>query len=195
MTRDQSLTLSQNYRKLGLSAKLKSSTGGTENKITKASQQSLHSHKDDPLAIPSSTSKRLEPGSVKVVRDPTSGAITGVVRENKDRPNPLNDLLYDLSDGEKEYMIGESERINGSGIIPELEKSAQYEKKRQPRKQSQREQEWIASLIERWGDDWVGMVRDRKLNPMQQSEGDLKRRVKQWQKSQEQRTQDAVEAG
>jgi len=34
--------------------------------------------------------------------------------------------------------------------------------------------------VERWGDDWGGMVRDRRLNPMQQSEGDLRRRVGVW---------------
>ena len=46
--------------------------------------------------------------------------------------------------------------------------------------QSQREREWIERLVGKWGDDWGGMFRDRKLNPHQQTEGDLKRRVEIW---------------
>jgi nucleolar protein 16 len=41
----------------------------------------------------------------------------------------------------------------------------------------------VEALVEKYGDDYGKMMRDRRLNPMQQSEGDLKRRVKRWQQS------------
>ncbi|KAL8993452.1 MAG: hypothetical protein Q9169_006339 [Polycauliona sp. 2 TL-2023] len=52
--------------------------------------------------------------------------------------------------------------------------------KKRPRKQSQREEEWVERLVERYGDDVGAMARDRKLNPMQQSRGDLAKRIRTW---------------
>ena len=72
--------------------------------------------------------------------------------------------------------------LKSGGIVPELEESARHQVKKRPRQQSQREQEWIKLLVDRYGEDYRAMVRDRKLNPMQQSEGDLRRRVAQWER-------------
>jgi nucleolar protein 16 len=70
------------------------------------------------------------------------------------------------------------------GVVRALEQQASREeealKKRKPRTQSKREEEWIGSLIEKHGDNVRAMVRDRKLNPMQQTEGDLQRRIRRW---------------
>jgi nucleolar protein 16 len=38
--------------------------------------------------------------------------------------------------------------------------------------------------VSRYGDDYGKMARDRKLNPMQQTETDIKKRVKKWKASQ-----------
>lgn len=111
-----------------------------------------------------------------MTRDPKTGAIVSVQHEQSERENPLRDPLNELSDSEDEMMVGSS----GRGIITELEEQAKYSRPKRPRMQSQREREWIERLVERWGDDWGGMVRDRRLNPQQQSEGDLKRRVAVW---------------
>lgn len=135
------------------------------------------------LVIPSSKSTKLESERVRVVRDPKTGAIKSVVREEDARPNPLNDPLNSLSDEDGGELKGVSAEVVAEGIVPELMEAAKYERKKQPRKQSQREQDWVESLVMKWGDDWKSMVRDRNLNPMQQSEGDLKRRVGQWQKT------------
>lgn len=122
---------------------------------------------------------------MKVVRDPKTGAIVSVqssAAERREKRNPLNDPLNDLSDEEEEAFDGlEAEGVGESkGIVPELEAEAKLEKRKRPRGQSEREREWCRRLVERWGEDWGGMVRDRKLNPMQQSEGDLRRRVGLW---------------
>lgn len=53
-------------------------------------------------------------------------------------------------------------------------------KKRRPRQQSKREEEWVEKLVARHGDNILAMARDKKLNPMQQSEGDIRRRVRIW---------------
>ncbi|KAL8869824.1 MAG: hypothetical protein Q9174_003981 [Haloplaca sp. 1 TL-2023] len=65
-------------------------------------------------------------------------------------------------------------------VIKELVRQAENAAPKRKRKQSQREEEWVQRLVEKWGEDLGGMARDRKLNPMQQSEGDIGRRVRAW---------------
>ena len=114
-------------------------------------------------------------------RDPETGNIIRVI--SKKRDNPLNDPLNDLSDNEQEAHGSKTD------IVRQLERQAAQEgqdvKARKPRHQSSRESEWIQRLVDRHGDDTAAMFRDRKLNPMQQSEGDLRRRIRKWKKSQE----------
>ncbi|KAK4693002.1 nucleolar protein 16, partial [Lecanoromycetidae sp. Uapishka_2] len=180
---DQSLTLSQNYRKLGLSSKLNAHTGGTE--VKGAHPEGVK--KPSGLIIPSSRRPRtLGTAEIKVTRDPKTGAIVSVEedgRQRRARENPLNDPLNSDSgsdadeDGHDEEEVGKSR-----GIVPELEEAATYSKKKRPRMQSEREQEWVQDLVKKHGENWGAMVRDRRLNPQQQSEGDIKRRVELWKK-------------
>ncbi|CAD6588777.1 MAG: Nucleolar protein 16 [Alectoria sarmentosa] len=173
---DQSLTLSQNYRRLGLSSKLSAYTGGTE---AKTKPTTLESQRKDSLSIPTSHKlSELGTTEVKVTRDPKTGAIVSVQHEKAERENPLDDPLNELSDSEDEDQDARSS--NGRGIVAELEEQARHSRRKRPRMQSQREREWIERLVEKWGEDWGGMVRDRKLNPQQQTEGDLKRRIAVW---------------
>ncbi len=70
---------------------------------------------------------------------------------------------------------------DGGRVVSQLAQLASLEgEKKRPRKQSRREEEWVERLVEKYGDDVGKMVRDRKLNPMQQSHGDIARRVKIW---------------
>ena len=202
---DQSLTLRQNYRQLGLTSRLNSSTGGVE----KRSKTGAKIEDDGGFIAPrNQKSKQLEPTRVKVVRDAT-GAIVRLVREDdgeekkrrRRRRNPLNDPLNDLSSAEEEEEGEDSlntsresvpRRLGGAGIVPELEESTKFEKRKRPRKQSQREQEWIRKLVDRYGEDYGAMVMDRKLNPMQQSEGDLKKRAAAWRREERERREDEI---
>lgn len=62
-------------------------------------------------------------------------------------------------------------------IVKQLEEQASRVAEKKPRKQSAREKEWCAGLIAKHGENYMAMVRDRKLNPMQQTMPDIKRRI------------------
>lgn len=65
-------------------------------------------------------------------------------------------------------------------IVRQLEEQALRVAEKKPRKQSVREQEWCQRLAEKWGTDYKSMVKDRRLNPMQQNEPDIRRRIEKW---------------
>ncbi|KAL8816238.1 MAG: hypothetical protein Q9191_008363, partial [Dirinaria sp. TL-2023a] len=157
---DKHLTLSQNYRKLGLASKINARSGGTE-PGSKANQgEGTSSQTHDPLAVgvkrPAETSLK----TAKVVRD-EKGNISRVIHDEK-ISNPLNDPLMAL----------ETENVNihnhgNEGVIHALEAAAAAEladvkRRKKPRKQSQREQEWIERLVEKYGDDVGAMAWDKR---------------------------------
>ena len=167
---------------MGLTSKLNAPTGGIE-KATSLSKTGANADQSlDSLHIRSigTAPTSIQPGEVQVERDPESGHILRVIRPVTDaqgKRNPLNDPLNDLSDS------GEAAPSHqASGIIPTLEAQASEEASRSKKKrhQSKREEEWIEKLVAKHGDNFRAMSRDRKLNVMQQSEGDLKRRVGRW---------------
>jgi nucleolar protein 16 len=177
------LTLEQNYKRLGLSTKLNSSISGPK-KIKGRNPSEAVPARHDSLAIaPNNLQATTKPQEVRVERDPETGRILRVVQSDADEVNnnPLNDPLNDLSDEEFEI-----EAVKGSSnIVSQLEAQAAQEaeieaKRKRPRQQSSREEEWIAQLVEAHGDDITAMFSDRKLNRMQQSQGDIARRVKKW---------------
>lgn len=179
------MTLEQNYKKLGLSSKLNAPTGGVEKKRT--TEGTIATGEDsDALAIKpgGGRAKMIKPSETRVERDPETGAILRVIREDNGKPNPLNDPLNDLeSSPEPEDTTSRPSR----GVVADLEAQADAEaeelgRTKRPRQQSKREEEWIEKLVEAHGDDYTAMFRDRKLNVMQQSEGDIKRRVQKWAK-------------
>ncbi|RHZ63962.1 Nucleolar protein 16 [Aspergillus turcosus] len=193
---DRKLTLTQNYRRLGLVHKLNAPTGGSEKRPTK--DGGIEEVPEDSLHVRGSakeSAKKAAMGETRVERDPETGKIIRVIRDEEEievggrkikRSNPLNDPLNDLSEDEEAGTA--SQRANAkSAIVQQLERQAAQEgravKAKKPRHQSQREEEWIKKLIERHGENYSAMARDRKLNPMQQSEGDLKRRIRKWKAS------------
>ncbi|KAI4164317.1 MAG: hypothetical protein LQ342_001963 [Letrouitia transgressa] len=188
----KSLTLSQNYHRLGLTSKLNARAGGVEPSTPLPSYDS-RPKKSDSLSIVNPKATTLIPETVKIVRDPDTGAIIQVLHdgvvdtEPSKKRKPLNDSLSSddealLSQHDLRPLYPSTEKKERhEGIISELEKQVMAgETKKRPRKQSTREEAWIERLIKKYGDDVNGMVRDRKLNPMQQSEGDLRKRVRRW---------------
>lgn len=177
--RNKKETLSQNYRRLGLTAKLGKAPGGIEaNPAAPAAQ--------DPLAVTQAASTRSAIRSVQVERD-AAGNIVKVLH----RDNPLNDPLNDLesSSGDDETQTetrrGEGEHANRqhreTKVVDLLEQQANVPTESYKRHQSAREREWIERLVAKHGQDVAAMARDMRLNPMQQTVGEIKKKLKKYQ--------------
>jgi nucleolar protein 16 len=181
----------QNYRRLGLVSRLNKSTGGKERTVSALTNNTSDAALlDDPLAInPAEQAQKPTTTEVAIERDPETGAIVGVLDSSP--PNPLNDLLNEL--GEVEPIdfnaigrsVGRLPKMDSShgvntDVTRQLEEFAASGVRKAPRGQSEREEEWVARLVEKHGDDYKAMFWDKQLNVLQQSEGDLKRRVKKW---------------
>lgn len=181
---DRTLSVAQNYKNLGLTSRLNHRTGGIEKHQDLYNGEEVDDDKDV-FAIGSKKPAKLETEEATVTRDPKTGAILSVVSSGKQKkPNPLNDPLNELEDlYEEEVAVRENKPRKG--VIKELEELAARGEEKRPRKQSEREQEWISALVEKYGDDYRAMSRDRKLNPMQQSEGDIKKRARKWVENQQ----------
>ncbi|KUJ19908.1 60S ribosomal subunit biogenesis protein-like protein Nop16 [Mollisia scopiformis] len=176
---NQKETLTQNYRRLGLTSRLNSETGGTEKLKPGTESKSSTSSK---LAITNAIPKTFTPTEARVERDPETGKIIRVIHA-KSRPNPLNDPLNSESEDEEmgeEFEGFESEKEEENEIVKQLEEQASMGAPPAERKQSDREKEWIERLVAKYGDDFGKMARDRRLNPMQQTPADIKRRVGKW---------------
>lgn len=199
---DKKKTLSQNYKALGLTRKLNKATGGVE-KLSRGADAEPLSEEEDSLAIEGLKKKPKVPNvdlpEVRIERDPETGAILRVIEDeavSAVKANPLNDPLNDIdmdSADEKEMQdwltLGRVPEPSGkkgqkTAVVSALEAVAAGGVRKAPRLQSDREKDWIERLVEKHGDDYEAMFRDRKLNIMQQSVGDLKRRVQKWKKSQ-----------
>lgn len=144
------------------------------------------------LNIVSKAPERIETEEIEVERDPETGAILRVTGQKETKYNPLNDPLNDIEDSDNEVewdgfaMVPERREAEVENpVIRELEEAARNGAKKAPRGQSQREQEWAERLVNKYGDDYERMARDRKLNPMQQTAADIRKRVLKWKASQE----------
>ncbi|KAF2102655.1 hypothetical protein NA57DRAFT_63525 [Rhizodiscina lignyota] len=190
---DKSLTLSQNYKKLGLAVGLNRPTGGTEKtiQILKAQEeQDAAKSKNSKLSINPKLPSTMAIREARVERDPETGEILRVIEdEGLVRDNPLHDLLNEFDEeddqdgGEEDETTNEDSSVGRTEVVRQLESIAAAGESKKPRHQSAREIEWVEALVQRHGDDYDKMFMDRKLNPMQQSAGQIKKRVLQWRKS------------
>ncbi|SCU84163.1 LAFA_0D08526g1_1 [Lachancea sp. 'fantastica'] len=181
---DYSLTLSQNYEKLGLRAKLQTPAGGQEAKLGASvmkeplSTPSFLEYDDDEFGPEESASTEqnltLEPeeeeipeGEARIVRD-SEGNVVKVIYGTKQSDVGSDDI------DEAEDPATKTETIK------ELEAYASRPAIKRARKPSGREEAWLKALYEKHGDDFRAMFLDRKLNLNQQSEGDIKKRIIKW---------------
>lgn len=183
---DYSLTLSQNYKKLGLRAKLQTPAGGQEVDLSKEnrkkplikradeydSEDESSSEADINLEEVNSDGEYLEDripeGEARIQRDKNGEVIKVVYGKKK------ADSLDKHSSAKSETTI----------VVKELESFASRPLQKKERTQSKREEEWLERLYNKHGDDYRKMFFDKKLNIFQQSEGELKRRIIKWKKRQ-----------
>lgn len=169
---DHSLTLQQNYKRLGLRAKLGSMPGGMEKELVKVSDR----HKDDDR---DTKEDRVDLKQIEQTEDPAE-IPEGEARIIRDpETNEVVKVIYGTMKPQREEQPQES-----SFVIKQLEEQAiRNAQKVKDRKQSDRETDWIKDLYEKYGDDYEKMKWDKKLNVQQQSAGDLKRRINKWKKA------------
>ncbi|KAK0615993.1 ribosome biogenesis protein Nop16 [Bombardia bombarda] len=169
-------TMSQNYSRFGLVAKLGTTAGGVSKK---------HGAPKDPLVFQSSDQGMLRVDEVKVERD-ADGKIIRILRSTNPLRDPLNALDSDNEDEDNDDIEDDGQEWAGidpdpskrPAVIRELEQEAARPTEKHIRHQSDREREWLERLVAKHGDDTAAMARDPKLNPMQQTKGDLARRLK-----------------
>lgn len=137
--------------------------------------------------MPGAASKTITPLDARVERDPETGRILRVLDDPtiSGKPNPLNDPLNDIEDSDEEeewngFSHAASSIPASTSVVRQLEEVATSGLRKAPRKQSTREEEWLERLWHEHKDNYAAMFRDRKLNPMQQSEGDIRKRMKKW---------------
>lgn len=180
--RDKKETLAQNYRRLGLVARLKAPTGGTEKKLAAAT---TGISKNDPFAITSVEKAIIS--EAKVERDEDGNIIRVLGRAPK--ANPLNDLLNNLDSEDEEEEGDDDEEWGGiaekeaeeegtTDVVKSLIEESHNPAPKMVRYQSEREREWLDALVGKYGDDYGRMARDAKLNPMQQTARDIAKRIK-----------------
>lgn len=203
---DNTQTLAQNYNRLGLTARLNKNTGGVEKTVSILEKQREEEEEEGTPGVHphglviGSGSKRskhtMEVQEVEVERDPKTGKILRVLSTSDSKANPLNDPLNDLeSDSEASQNGVFDQHANPTStqpsaaassktdVVKKLQEQADRPVEKYQRKQSEGERDFIEELVRKYGDDYGRMARDMKINYMQRSEGDLKRRVKKWRAS------------
>ncbi|RCI16873.1 hypothetical protein L249_2044 [Ophiocordyceps polyrhachis-furcata BCC 54312] len=168
---DKKQTLAQNYRRLGLVARLKAPTGGTEKQSTTTTTTTTNPEGENSTTHEHQSGLSITPLEKKIVSE------TKVQRDENGKiirvlPDPDSD-----EEDDEEKVDGEEE-IPASDLVRSLMEMARNPAPSRPRHQSELEGQWLRRLVDRHGADTVAMARDRKLNPMQQTAADIARRIK-----------------
>jgi len=190
---DPKKTLSQNYRKIGLVSKLGHRAGGVEKRTD---DDGVTSVRNEPLAILPGTTHTQKPiAEVQLEIDPETGNPTLSKGSGSQLDSWAGDSLNDPDDSDVDEPNWTSlgrlpTQRGGTSVTAALETLAAGGIRHGPRMQSQREQEWVERLVEKHGENYGAMFRDVLLNPMQQSEGDIRRRVVLWRRNKVHATSD-----
>ncbi|AQZ18172.1 NOP16 (YER002W) [Zygosaccharomyces parabailii] len=179
---DYSLTLKQNYKKLGLRAKLQKPAGGEEADFSRERRKEpvvkspIEYESDEEESDPEQkvSDEELDPseipqGEARIRRD-GDGNVVEVIYGQK---MPFNGC-DNATDGSQETDPPKSE------VVRKLEELANAPAIKKERTMSVREEEWLERLYNKHGENYKQMFFDTKLNIYQQSEGDLRRRILAW---------------
>ncbi|KAG2149393.1 ribosome biogenesis protein Nop16 [Suillus clintonianus] len=188
---DKSKTLHQNYAALGLQVALTpTQSGGSERTLIppkgSASTGSVSGIVKPVEAGPSNIPR----GFGRIIRDEFGNVIRIDLPESEEMQDCVpNSELPEVEVDEKTMhdWVGCLDKINdqnnaqvssvgGRHAVVELEKLS-ASGRTVPRHSSCGERSYLARLIQKYGDDYDSMARDRRLNPEQKTVGELKRAV------------------
>lgn len=168
---------------MGLVAKLGTTAGGIDKRVAAAG--ATPEGVRDPFSVRRGAPGAVPPGAVREARleRDGEGRVVRVVHLGRER-NPLGDLLgvFDKEEGEpRDEWAGIEDRDGDEGrpeVLRLLEKEAGVRTERVVRHQSTREAEWLGRLVGKYGADVEAMAMDMKMNPMQQTAADVRKRLK-----------------
>ncbi|KAI9317029.1 ribosome biogenesis protein Nop16 [Dichotomocladium elegans] len=174
---DKKQTLVQNYKRLGLLTTLNGTAGGREKLIPeKKPQEDAMDQDSEELpelkeADIEELKKTLKPGEGLIQRDDEGNVIRVIVGEARTH----NDIL----DAEPEPVPAKTD------VVRALEAQAMSGVKHE-KYMSNYQIDWIEKLIEKHGDDYRAMFWDKELNTLQLTEAQLRKKIKQYLKEQQQ---------
>lgn len=192
---DYSLTLAQNYKKLGLRAKLQTPAGGQEADLSKVIkkeplfEKSAFDENDDSDSDNEIENDSNNEGTYDESQFDPENIPEGEARIQRDEDGKVLKVVYGKK---KSFDIDEDidsikEKLekdeNSTEVVKQLEEFANRPIVKVERVQSEREEEWVSRLYKKHGTNYKKMFYDTKLNIYQQSENDIRRRVEKWLKS------------
>ncbi|SCU91398.1 LAMI_0E05754g1_1 [Lachancea mirantina] len=185
---DYSLTLAQNYKKLGLAAKLQTSAGGDEADMSKVVKKeplvkSYFSDSDDDDDDKLGDSRELSNEETDENAFDANYIPEGEARIKRDENGNVIEVVHGKMKGTRPEEAGDhGKKDTGekTEVVKLLENYASQPRVRQERKLSSREDEWLLRLYKKHGDNYKKMFFDQKLNVYQQTEGDIRKRILKW---------------
>ncbi|KAI8364693.1 ribosome biogenesis protein Nop16 [Radiomyces spectabilis] len=167
---DKKLTLRQNYEKLGLLTSLNGTAGGREKlfpdkKPETTDEEDLKELTEEDVE---KVRKTLKPGEGLIQRDDEGNIVRIIVGEAEKTHDEILDEEVPPVEA-KTDVVRALEAQAANGVVQE-------------RRQTHFEQDWVAKLIEKHGEDYEAMFWDKELNVYQQSVGQLKRKCQAYRK-------------
>ncbi|KAF9586619.1 putative lipase atg15 [Lunasporangiospora selenospora] len=162
---DKKATLRQNYARLGLQASLNGLKGGVEIKDEEEVEEQEQKSLEEML-------ETLTEDQGIIQRDEQGNIVKVIVGKAKSKEEVQEMMERDLEPVKAK-----------TDVVRALEARAANVLKRE-RYQSEGEVVWAAKLVDKHGDDYEKMFRDRKLNPNQQTVSQLKKRIASLQQQQ-----------